>query len=758
MKRLFLGMLICTILVAFLAACTPQTPVVGAPTPIPSSTISPAGTGYNGWTYDRNLNEIIKYGTNTTLFNTTQTITTGGTYCNSTAPCMWVPWFSSSTECNITYLHSDNIGTPIMENKTLMVTDEFSEIGVVLSSANATYEPKFEQWYNTLIVIQNTCKIGLNGQLPCWSIFRNMTAGVTNISKAPGTNNDSASDANWRIVIALYTAARNNNFTDANRTKYQNLASAIMNTSLANETKFEAIATKNWGIVSWWAYAGTAAKNTGFTRGSSGASMYLGYYPDLLTAMLYHRAATGNATYDAMIGNFTINFFVATNWTNGNGNMKNASNFKMAPWRWVWNYTSTTDTNATISETNGGDDYYWTPGNPPTDTADAPRVGDLCGVVRIYNDTGHPVTNASTNSTWANLTNYCTNWGYTNSFTATASCQQYNWTNGCAVGPFDGFKLNGMFIGFHTYMNTSQFTAKLDNIFTTHTYSWAGTHTFDSTHCGNGLTYDTIRATKALIKGMGYDEAAAANLSSPAPPATPDGNVTIVGPINFTLISPLNGTSLINNGTINFSVKTWKLNGTASNYTVKFFFSNGTLIGNSTNTTTNGSITTFLWNLTRSGRFDWYAFVNTTNNTLYVYNLTFNETNTTELPLVSRCVNMSDIIFRTNTTRGTNQSAGINYTSLTYTEYNITPLNQSACLGAFYVANILPTAFNITISTNQSNPNITMTANGQIINSTKNYTAIVSVGTTAYVNFSLNITRNPLIGRMMLNITAITNR
>ncbi len=74
-------------------------------------------------------------------YNVTQLITGGS--CSAAVPCLWVPWYGSSSSCiatgegasgNLKDGSSCNSGETINASNNCMVSDEFSQVGIVLSA------------------------------------------------------------------------------------------------------------------------------------------------------------------------------------------------------------------------------------------------------------------------------------------------------------------------------------------------------------------------------------------------------------------------------------------------------------------------------------------------------------------------------------------------------------------------------------------------------------------------------------------------
>jgi hypothetical protein len=304
-----------------------------------------ASTNWNG-----SLDEVTSWWY-LSQYNSTQIITNN----------LWVPWYTDSQFCDVAHLHTDSqsgsYSSPNMTHNN-MVSDEFSQVGVVLSMG--TNETRFEQFYNTLGVIDE-CGAG---NLSCWNVKRNATSIIT------GVVNDTASDADARSITALYNAATNPYFSATNRSKYLAKANVMASDFVAYEIVQQCYPSSlGQGPICYWMAGGKDAKNGGLTANNFG---YSGYFQDGVIAMLQAYIATGNATYLAISKNITLNYLEAAKW--------NGTDFSVSPGlAFKWNITPT------IPEaicTNTCSPVMW-------DGADAPRANIFGPAEYILNLTGN---------------------------------------------------------------------------------------------------------------------------------------------------------------------------------------------------------------------------------------------------------------------------------------------------------------------------------------------------------------------------------
>ena len=514
----------------------------------PDALLDPDATCYNSRTCWQNYNDIVKEGANdynaNSRFNTTEIFTGGDCTTVDGIGCLWVCWMGSSTSCRDTgQSHSGDlkvVGSGACSTSAAldadtcgMVTDEFSEVGISVCFANSSAEPYAVAFMNSVDMLGGI--MTTYGDLPSWSACKDGST-VTDTG-----GQDSAVDATRRIAYALYGCSINTNFTAGNRTRARVLASKLMNQSIQYEMVSSCQNTAHYGQICRWDFLGPDA--AGFD-GSPSEDMYIGYYADDLLALVAHAAHhRTNVTLKAIIHNITANALIAAHYDGG----VLGTDLSHGHYRFYWNQTGG------VIEPGVAPGYlsYWTgnagdSGGSNTagwDAADAVRFGFLCHVLTAYNQSYGTI-----DGVMLNLSDYCTAWSrHLTGFTSTASCRKYNSTfptnDLCTDGPATGYKENGNFIGSHTWINRSYFDPKLDEIMGH--YSWT-TNTVDSTSCGNGLTYDTVRMTRAFIYGMALDEPMFSFNATGGGGGDGGGDTpaAVAGGINITLNNPGNGSNL----------------------------------------------------------------------------------------------------------------------------------------------------------------------------------------------------------------------
>jgi hypothetical protein len=221
---------------------------------------------------------------------------------------LWVPWFKTSSGSQVTDLQSGgncNSGQTIDFTHNCMVTDEFSQMGILISMGKD--QTRMTQFYNTVIASKSNY-----GNIPAWRIYRN---GNTIEACRSGINGncDTASDGTARIIIALFTASKNSNFADAmQKANYASLAKKIADDMLTYEVDNTCRQT-SYGNVCHWLAGGSNVKTGGI---ASSDYAYTGYYPDAIIAMLTAYANTNDVKYYNAAKDFTLNYMQAANFNN----------------------------------------------------------------------------------------------------------------------------------------------------------------------------------------------------------------------------------------------------------------------------------------------------------------------------------------------------------------------------------------------------------------------------------------------------------
>lgn len=435
--------------------------------------LNASATGANSVSYYQNFLDL----TNNFFdarFNVSQifTLSTG-------EQILWTPWMDSSSSCDITNFQDTDYASANYTHNS-MVTDEFSEIGIIIAQANN--ESRFLLWNTTFNKLNRTY-----GVLPVWRAARiNNTLNITVV-------NDTASDASVRMAMAYYYAAMNTGFSVNTRNYSKQTADRIMSDHL----RYEVVNTcynssYGNGRTCYWLAGG---KENAITHKFSGDPfIYTGYFPDAITATLIAYNSTGNFTYLNMSEDYIEQYLTAANWTNTTG-------FRVATYNWKWD-NSTTPLNITPGNT-----YYFNKSNPQWDDSDAPRTLSLCDNLRIY----YKYVDPTFQRAYKNLTDYCRSYINSNTATNTTTTIQYYFNGTNATTIRSGFYENGLGAMMLTYWDYPAFKHKVDETLTH--YSWSA-KTYDSAACYGA--YRGIRPVKDLAYGMGFDNFTNLNIQTPA--------------------------------------------------------------------------------------------------------------------------------------------------------------------------------------------------------------------------------------------------
>lgn len=396
---------------------------------------------------------------------------------------LWVPWYSRSDQCSVNDLHSGsncNSGETIDATHNCMVTDEFSQVGILVAMGDD--QTRMNQFYNTVLAINSTY-----GDIPAWRVYRSGDT-IEQCRSGINGNCDTASDATARIIIALFTASNNPSFAnDEQKTDYAtlatNLSAAFLQYEVLQSCKESSL---GYGDICYWLAAGSGAKSGGF---ASTDFAYTGYYPDAIIGMLAACAGTEDPLYCAVAGNFTLNYLQAA-YPEGTSLVGNG--FRVPPGR---SYKWTNTAGIPVAEcTNTCSPDQW-------DAADAPRALGLCSAnyyARLIN------------YTLPDLQAYCDVWGlqYMN---ATNSAPYQYYADGTNSGSFQsGYFAQGLSALFQAGgYDQNLFTATVDDALSHYA---PATGTWDYQACFG--IYMQAFAVRALGMGLGLDYAAFSPLSS----------------------------------------------------------------------------------------------------------------------------------------------------------------------------------------------------------------------------------------------------
>lgn len=341
-----------------------------------------------------------------------------------TGSCAWVPWYDSTSVCNGNLKNDCGLtGSPTLQ-QNCMVSDELSQ--VFLATAQGTNEVRIQQ----LVRMADAIRGSRFGSLPAWKASHNGDS----ISIASSNNGNTASDADARVIIALYTAAGNSSFSAAARADFRSRADAMAADFLRYDFVQESHAGRNGVQIFYWLASGGQQAISGF---SSSMFDYAGYFGDAVVALLAAYRSTGNQNY-LNAARDTVNAYLLAASFNG-------SAFSVPPMTFHWNTGTTPFQPVCEGYCTGQWDY-----------ADAPRAVSICKA-RYY-------AQVAGTTLPADLTTYCNAWMNSGGLTSTSYQPQYYW-NGTPVNPpGDGPVQNGLGLSLNFAANTGDLTVKLDRV------------------------------------------------------------------------------------------------------------------------------------------------------------------------------------------------------------------------------------------------------------------------------------------------------
>lgn len=443
--------------------------------------VNPNSAGINGQTRYENYMSLTQDAYDA-RFNTTKT------FSNGTHTMIAVPWYNSATACGVSNIKTYGSFTTVNMTRFVMVTDELSEACLVTAFSNQT--DKIDQYYNTI----NYLRSASYGTLPYWIVGLDIS--TTNSPSLTVISSDTASDGSARLVQCLYAAANNNLTATGNQTKYRTLANQMSADHLRYETVTGSYSSA-YGAISRLPMTGgnCAGAGVGNAQGTTGCTVdfNVGYFKDVVKAMVMAYAQTTNTSYLTAAEDYIKAYLSVSLQYDRDGD-----GFGVAPFNFNWNTTG----NLQHSGGTGVNNYHYNLTYPTVNAQwdDSDAVRDrTCDALRPAN-----ITIGSLSGVWTNLTNYCRAKSHTSTFTNTTSCLQYFYNGTCAVALQGGYYYNGLGGLDHTYYNSSFLQPKLDEALS---HYQSSTKTFDSTSCGNALTYRGVRPLILLAKAIGLDDA-----------------------------------------------------------------------------------------------------------------------------------------------------------------------------------------------------------------------------------------------------------
>lgn len=307
--------------------------------------------------------------------------------------CAWVPWYSVSHACGVGDLQPlskcGGSGSATLSDNC-MVTDELSQ--VFLATAQGTNGARVQELFNTVRLIASGNNGGLFETLPAWNARR--TNNSVSVASS-GANRDSASDADARVLLALYIAASSPHFAETEKTAYRNYANAMAADFLEHDFRRECRTGRNGvQLCDWLAGGGNAANG----QLSNDYFTYAGYFGDAAIALLAAYKALGQSQYLDAARDTVHGYLLASDY---NGS------FRVPPKTFRWD-TTATPPHAMCSP--GACTGMW-------DDSDAPRATTVCKAKYYASLLG--VTLSS------DLDAYCTGWRASGGVTPVAYKIQY---------------------------------------------------------------------------------------------------------------------------------------------------------------------------------------------------------------------------------------------------------------------------------------------------------------------------------------------
>lgn len=467
---------------------------------------------------------------------------------------MWVPWYSTSVSCTVNDLQqgsSCDSGQAIDFTHNCMVTDEFSQVGVLVSMGNS--ERQMDQFFNTVKDIKSSF-----GSIPAWRIYRNGDK-IEQCKQGINGNCDTASDATARIIISLFSASKNQLFSKKAQARYHDLASVLSSDMVTYEVVDQCLPTR-FGTVCHWLAAGSRAKQGGMESTDFG---YTGYYGDAVIAMLAACKQTGDMSYCGIAKDFALNYLQASSF--------DGIKFTAPPGRsFKW---SLVDGQPNAECTGTCNPVQW-------DDADAPRAVGICQANYYAKQMGFDI----------GMDTYCRLWGERYMGDPTLSPVQYR-PDGTVAFLQNGYFAQGLQALFQSGGNNPLlFGPTLDSALAHYSTS---TNTWDYASCFG--VYTQGFAVRALGFGIGRDELVFTKGPDIPMNVTAPDNTTILTNTTAGIDATIQNSSMnistavtpnaavISNASMNITKTTVDISKTMSNVSVNS--SDTTLTLNSSNTT-----------------------------------------------------------------------------------------------------------------------------------------------------------------------------
>jgi hypothetical protein len=392
-----------------------------------------------------------------------------------TGTCLWVPWYSSSTSCNYTVLHTDCGITPDGSyTMSCLASDELSQVGLALSMSDK--QAQFDEWVTTIrFLIANSTTVAL----PAWLARRNG-------STLSVTDGGDASDATARIIIALYVGANNDRFPDSTaKASYRALANNLAHAFIQDDFATRIIIVGGVTITHWLGGgSGTAMGHSDL----EGMDSWSGYYGDAVIALLAAYRSTSDPVFLSYARDTIASYLVATSW--------DGNNFSVPPEKFTWSVATDGVPHITC-------DYCAQWG-----FKDAPRAVSLCKAPYYAALNGVDLGTS--------LDTYCARWMQSTGVKADAYQPQYSAVGAPVNPPAHGYYQNGLGAAINFAWQPFDLWPKLSQALSEFSTS---TNSFNFATCMG--VYDPAFLIVSLGSAIGDDIKAFTNCDGGTPDATP---------------------------------------------------------------------------------------------------------------------------------------------------------------------------------------------------------------------------------------------
>jgi hypothetical protein len=380
---------------------------------------------------------------------------------NGIDQCLVVPVLADSSSCAVNYGICYSTGGSATER--CIATDEMSQFGMALAMARGSaYAVKFAQWYNTLASMRAAGRY----TLPPWVVRIVWTSGPTTLAARSTSDSDvnDAVDGTARIALALFIAANNPTFPDADRVRYRRAAIEISLAMRDHDFIAQSRFVRGRTVSNWLAAGWRVAETNGEVycgqpeelKEECGTVGFAGYYGDVMIALLAAYANTGDVSFRSAVGDIFQNYLYAAHY--------DGSSFRVPPKEFSWWDTPPAggEFEALCKDTCAASACS-TDGKGQWDSYDAPRAVSVCKAAYYWSRLG---------TLDDDLETYCEQWvNRPNAITATSYRKVYSWDGNACTSGDQNFYNNGLGAYLNFYCGVSDLETRLASIFSVYDQS-----------------------------------------------------------------------------------------------------------------------------------------------------------------------------------------------------------------------------------------------------------------------------------------------